>query len=166
MSGSKKSVVVKVAEADEMRGHLQAIELVALAVESLFAMFVYHYVTRLERIGCTCAMDGWRTYIQWYALGIFMVVIVKLAIMLSGSQQAYRMFSLIVAPVTLVFTVVYVVYVIRYINRLRREKCACSATVSRATIYVIAIIEAVLMAIVGLGVLAAVVAVRVGKSEG
>lgn len=148
--------------------HLRVVELTSLAVEALFAMYLYHYVTRLERIGCECSEDRTRTYIRWYALVLFAIVLVKLVLMLTGSDSMYIAFSAVMAPLLLVSTIVYVIYVIKYIHRLRREKCACSATVSRTVIYVYAIIQAIGCALVALRLLslAIVLVIAVARRKG
>lgn len=135
---------------DGVRSQLQVIEIASLSLQALFALILYHYVTRLERIGCECAQDNTRLFIQYYSLALFAVVVIKMAILLTGSESTYLAFSAVMAPILLVSTVVYVIYVIKYINRLRREKCQCSATVSRTVIYVYAIIQAIGFAYVAL----------------
>lgn len=148
-----------------MHSHLRVVELTSLGLQALFAMYLYHYVTRLERIGCECSADRTRTYIQWYSLALFGVVVVKLALMLSGSEAAYTAFSTIMGPILLIASVIYVIYVIRYINRLKREKCACSATVSRTVIYVYAIIQAVMCAFLALTLLSIIIVLFMGTSK-
>lgn len=142
---------------EQIRSHLKVVELSALGVYALFALFLYHYVTRLERIGCECAMDNTRDFIKYYALGLFGVVVVKLALLVAGADEAYRAFSVVVGPIMMVATVFYVVYVLKYINRLRREKCACSDTISRSVIYVVGIIQAIIYASLALILLASII---------
>lgn len=148
-----------------MHSHLRVVELTSLGLQALFAMYLYHYVTRLERIGCECSADQTRTYIQWYSLALFAVVVIKLALMLSGSEAAYTAFSTIMGPILMIATVIYVIYVIKYINRLKREKCACSATVSRTVIYVYAIIQAIMCAFLALTLLSIIIVMFMGTSQ-
>lgn len=157
LSGMESMKMGDTSDVVSAHGQLKVVELSSLVLQALFALFLYHYVTRLERIGCECAIDRTRTYIQYYSLGLFAIVVIKLALYLSGSESTYIAFSAIIAPFLFVATVVYVIYVIKYINRLRREKCKCSATISRAVIYIYAIIQAIMFAYLALVMLSMII---------
>lgn len=122
----------------------------------IYATYVHHYVTRLERIGCDCATDFRRTYIQWFTLALIVIGIVNITLRLTSGDRGLAVLSLFLSPLMFVGTLLYVVFVIQYINRLRREKCSCSEGIARAVLYIITIINVTLACLLALVILYAV----------
>lgn len=122
----------------------------------IYAIYVHHYVTRLERIGCDCAIDFRRTYIQWFTLALVIIGIINVTLRLTSGDVGLAILSMILSPVMFVATLIYVIFVIQYVNRLRREKCTCSEGMARAILYIITIINVTLACLMALVILYAV----------
>ena len=100
---------------------------------------VLNYLVRLERIGCKCAMDWRRTYMMVF-LGLS--VLFAIVTMVSGAKP-----PLPIAIVWPTLGFVYVVCVLQYVHRLKKEKCACSESVFRDVMEVLAYLYVLLLAI-------------------
>lgn len=132
------------------------IAIASVAASVIYATYIHHYVTRLERIGCDCATDFRRTYIQWYTLALIVIGIINVSLRLSSGDVGLSILSMVLSPIMFVATLIYVVFVIQYINRLRREKCACSEGMARSILYIITIINVTLACLLALVILYAV----------
>lgn len=110
-----------------------------LACSVLFNVYIHHYVVRLERIGCRCAMDYRRTYIQWYTLIWIALCVVNITLLLMGTMMPPYM-ALLITPITSVATVFYIVFVLQYVSRLYKEKCDCSKSLARPVLTLVTII--------------------------
>lgn len=159
--------------ADSRRQHAeQSIDWVAIAsvaASVIYATYIHHYVLRLERIGCDCATDFRRAYIQWFTLALIVIGAVNIALRLTGGELGLTLLSMILSPVMFVATLIYIIFVLQYVNRLRREKCLCSEGITRAILYIITIIHVTLASLLALvmlfGVLTAVASAK-GRGTG
>lgn len=129
------------------------IAIASVAASVVYATYVHHYVIRLERIGCDCAVDFRRTYIQWFTLALIAIGITNIALRLTGGDLGLAILSMVLSPIMFVATVIYVVFVIQYINRLRREKCLCSEGMARSILYLVTIINVTLACLLALMIL-------------
>lgn len=137
----------------------------SIVVSIIYATYIHHYVVRLERIGCDCAMDYRRVYIQWYTFALIIFGIINIALRCIGGDAGLAVISVILSPVILVATVIYICFVIQYVNRLRREKCHCSEGMTRAILYLVTIIYVILACLISLIALYSVLT-EVGSSKG
>lgn len=140
------------------------IGLTSIAASIIYATYIHHYVIRLERIGCDCATDFRRAYIQWYTLALIVIGIINVALRITGGDLGLSIVSMVLSPIMLAATIVYVVFVIQYINRLRREKCRCSESIARAILYIVTIIHVTLLCLLALVFLSMVLA-QVGRKK-
>lgn len=119
--------------------------LFALLVSLLLNVYIIEYVRRLERTACECAVDWRRRYaVVYLAILIAYEVVITL---LSFTRPALAA-SLIAAlsPFLLVALVLYLVFSWQYVERLRREKCACSAELARDVWRLVLVIQIALLA--------------------
>lgn len=120
-------------------------------------IFVLVYLRRLESIGCECAMDFRRTYIQVYliislinagVIGLFTLATGTQIMQAAESTHTALVIGLSVWSVIMFIAgVVYIVFAMQYIHRLRNEKCDCSRSVTRDVWEVVLYIKIALMAL-------------------
>lgn len=115
-----------------------------------YATYIHHYVTRLERIGCDCAADFRRTYIQYFTLALIVLGIINISLLLMNNRTGIATVSAVLSPVMFIATIIYAIFVIQYVNRLRAEKCRCSEGMARAILYIVTIINVTLACLVAL----------------
>lgn len=137
----------------------------SIVASIVYAIYIHHYVVRLERIGCDCAMDFRRTYIQWYTLALVIIGIINICLRLAGGNVGLAAISMVMSPIIFFATIVYIVFVFQYVNRLRREKCYCSDTMARAILYIITIIYVTLVCLLSLVALY-IVLTEIGSAKG
>lgn len=103
-------------------------------------VLILHYLLRLERIGCQCALDWRRDYILFY-LGL-LVVLSLVNLFFSPYVASMFQFSMFVLGLF------NVAFTLQYVHRLKEEKCACSLSVYREVMYVLAVVNAFLYGLV------------------
>lgn len=92
----------------------------SLVVVALFAWF-YHYLDKLEKIGCECALTKTRTLLM-ASIGVIVVLrLIDVVFPLPGLAQLLLSFA----------SVAFVVLAFTYINKLKKEKCKCSESSTR-----------------------------------
>lgn len=103
-------------------------------------LLILRYLLTLEKIGCKCAMDWRRDYIMFY-LGL-LIVFSLVNLFLTPDVIPLLQSSMFVLGV------LNVVFVLQYVHRLKKEKCECSASVYREVMYILAVINAFLYALI------------------
>jgi hypothetical protein len=131
-------------------------DLISYVVGTTFPIINIYYLYSLERLGCQCSLTAKRTYIL--AFNIFIVGYSLFAIAMGGGNGVlsffnkhpwlYMIFFLIV-----IATIVNLAFTIEFVNDMKRENCACSDSVFKDIMYVIAIIQAVTWSILGVVIL-------------
>jgi hypothetical protein len=114
-----------------------SMQYVSLAIGVALQAGILNYLVRLERIGCACAMDWRRTYMI-----VFLIMSILISIFTVASGTKAPMALAMALPV---FGLLYIVFVLQYINRLKKEKCECSASVFRNIMEVLAYLYVLLM---------------------
>lgn len=132
------------------------VAIASVVTSVIYATYIHHYVVRLERIGCDCAIDFRRIYIQWFTLALIIIGVINIALRLTGGDVGLAVLSMVLSPIMFVATLLYVIYVIQYINRLRKEKCTCSEGMARSILYIVTIINVILACLLALVILSAV----------
>jgi hypothetical protein len=112
-----------------------------LTLGTILPILVLTWVRRLESIGCTCSDDWRRTFLKGYAIYHVTLIAVSIALLL-----IFRRFFAISGVIAWVLAIVYVVSALQYIHRLKKEKCACSEDVRREITWIVAWIQAGLLA--------------------
>jgi hypothetical protein len=100
-------------------------------------LFIIKYLLDLEKTGCKCAMGWKRTYILGFTIAIILYGI--LAPFLEGGLLVLVKLAFAIA------SIVFMWAVITYINALKKEKCECSASMSREVLFYWAILWALLI---------------------
>lgn len=129
------------------------IGVLSVAASVAYATYIHHYVTRLERIGCDCAADFRRTYIQYFTLALIIIGVTNISLLLMNNRMGIAAISAVLSPIMFIATIIYAVFVIQYVNRLREEKCKCSEGMARAILYIVTIINVTLASLMALVVL-------------
>lgn len=130
---------------------------VAGIVSILLFAYIVTFLIKLERTGCKCAMDWRRTYILWYC-----VYTVALATMVIFNPHNTSI-SLALAPITFILGILFIVFTFQYVHKLKNEKCACSDDLARTIMYLIAIIDASVFAVIGLQIITFSVMAAIAK---
>lgn len=133
---------------------------ISQVITIILFVYILTYLVQLERTGCECAQDWRRNYIVFYAIFIIILAVYDLSVLVLHKDPLSHiaMLGMFRAPVVLVLGVVFVVAAIQYVNRLKREKCACSDTYARLILLIVAIIDAAVFSILGLLMLASAIA--------
>jgi hypothetical protein len=124
--------------------------MLSLAIMMVYNAWIYHYVSHLERVGCPCAMDWRRTYIQGFTGASVVVSVIYLLSILSNHPGVLRVTHALTAPFIGIGAILMVIFVLQYVHRLKEEKCLCSQAAARDVMYIVAIINAIGYAILGL----------------
>lgn len=106
------------------------------------AFFVWFlvYLTKLEKIGCECALTWKRKFIMAYFFFALTINIVLLVIPGLGT-------SLILSGLVVVFAFAFLIVTIQYVTELKRKKCECSEDFARTVLFYYAIVSAITFAI-------------------
>lgn len=123
--------------------HLDGIHKLAAIITIILFVYLLMFLVKLERTGCECAKDWRRDYIIFYCVYVIVIAISQFFMQWSNRMQ------LAVAPLTFAFGIFFVVFTLQYVHRLKREKCSCSDEVGRVVLYLVAAIDAVVFAIIG-----------------
>ena len=108
------------------------ISLILVVIQAL----IVHYLMRLEKIGCECAMDWRRNYIMFF----FVITILYVASAFFISRETLPILQVIIT----VFGLLNVVFTLQYVHKLKKEKCECSVSIYREVMMVVAIFNAVM----------------------
>jgi hypothetical protein len=136
-----------------MRDYSYAISpTIGIALSSIIVYYLYS----LEKLGCQCSLTGKRTYILGFnsALIAFNAFILLMG-GIEGVVALYKKFPVLyIVPVAiLVGTIANVIFTLEFIDEMKRKGCACSDSVYRDIMYILAIFQAVTWSILGLVIL-------------
>lgn len=118
----------------------------SLIVSIILFIYIISFIHRLETIGCMCAEDWRKTFILFYSIYIITVY----AIILFRNNTTI---GIILSPLTFGLSIMFIIFTLQYIHRLKNEKCTCSNTLERAILYLVAAVDAVVFAVMGIQVL-------------
>jgi hypothetical protein len=112
-----------------------------------------YYLHSLERLGCQCSLTGKRAYILGFNL--FTIALGLFSIFIGGNKALSRIFLTypLLYIALLVATLVNVAFTIQFVNEMKRENCACSDSIFKDVLYVLALMQAITWSILGLVVL-------------
>jgi hypothetical protein len=122
--------------------------------------YILTYVMKLERTGCECAKDWRRDFIVAYSIIVIAFAAYDLAVIVFHKDPLSHvgLINMVRGPILLILGIIFVVATIQYVNRLKREKCACSEDTARLVLFIVAIIDAAVFAVAGLLLLSAAIA--------
>jgi hypothetical protein len=117
----------------------------------LLLIVILTYITRLETIGCACAVHSNRDFIKSFTIISLVFLLLSSFISIADVYDNFgETIAILAAVVTIVFYVIFVVYIyltFEYVRFLINEKCKCSEGISRDIIMVGTMIELVLFVI-------------------
>ena len=119
---------------------------------ALSSVIVY-YLYSLEKLGCECSLTSKRTYILGF--NSFLIAYNLFALLIGGVQgiaALYQKFPVlyIVFLLLIAGSVTNVIFTLQFIDEMKRKGCACSDSVYRDIMYILAIFQAVTWSILGL----------------
>lgn len=114
----------------------KGIGLIIAVVFLIIQVLIIHYLLRLEKIGCKCAMDWRRSYIIFF---MFFSILYTLSIFFIN-RDALPILQMLMT----VLGLMNVVFTLQYVHKLKKEKCECSASIYREVMMVVAIFNAIL----------------------
>lgn len=130
--------------------HIVPMTTLTATLRCIVLLVIFDYVRKLEKTGCACSADWRRTYIMYYTLiSVIYDVLVLTSIYLGwGFTKFMTLFGL--APLIYFGTsVVFIIAAFQYVNRLKREKCACSEAAGRTILQLISWFYVILWAVIG-----------------
>lgn len=109
----------------------------------LTTLYIYllNYILKLEKIGCECSAGWRRDFIKYYLILFFFILLITIAF---WRNKFINTFSYIIFPIINIFFV-YVVF--EYVQKLKQEKCACSAGIERNVLEIFNYIQIILLTI-------------------
>ena len=108
----------------------------------LINVIIIYYLYNLTQIGCTCAMNYKRTYILCYTIFIIISGIIVLIFHPKSIFMVYGALPLIILGI------INIIYTIQYVDDLKITNCACSESIIRTMMYILAYINALSYSIV------------------
>jgi hypothetical protein len=103
---------------------------VTMIVIALYGWFL-HYLLKLEKTGCECALSWRRDYIMIF---IVIAIVHKLIYLLYPSIRRMMPIQLLMA----VLTVLFIIFTLQYIHHLKKVKCECSQDSARQVLEIYA----------------------------
>ena len=119
-------------------------------INIIFMAYILTFLFKLEQTGCECASDWRRVYIIIYC-------VYKIAFSLL-QYLSFTTVMLMLGPINFALDLLFIVFTFQYVHRLKREKCSCSEDLGRTILYIVAAIDAAMFVIIGLGILANIIA--------
>ena len=114
---------------------------IGIALSSILVYYLYS----LEKLGCQCSLTGKRAYILGF--NSFLIAFNLFVLVMGGTEgiiALYQKFPILyLVPVLLIAgSVTNVIFTLQVIDDMKREKCACSDSVYRDIMYILAILQA------------------------
>lgn len=122
----------------------------------LLYLYLLNYIYKLERIGCECSADWRRNFIKYYIITIFVLVI---ASFFMGPNIKY------LAPLTFAANIVFIIIIYQYVNKLKREKCACADGTERKVLEYFNYAQIIMLAIAILNLIVKLISIKVAYSR-
>ena len=117
--------------APKMPAWMPASMLVMQLISLAWSLFVLYVVTRLERIGCKCALDWKLDFIRNFTMFIvFWISLCILAGLVSPAALLHPAFQAVGFVVSILSLVVLVI-ALTYISQLRAVHCTCAESTAR-----------------------------------
>jgi hypothetical protein len=123
-----------------------------VAIITLYGWFL-HYLLRLEKTGCECALSWRRNYIMIF---IVIAILHKFVNLMYPSVRNTASIQIIMAIMTLLF----IIFTLQYIHHLKKVKCECSEDSARRALEIYAWVMVVMQVLVFfLGIFAALIVI-------
>lgn len=96
--------------------------------------YIFVYILKLEKIGCECALDWRRTFIQYY-------IIVLVLVALSQIANIFTTLPIIVKICLLFGSIAFITITFLYVRDLKKKKCECSDETARDVLEIVNYIQ-------------------------
>ena len=128
-------------------------DIISYVVGTAFPAMTIYYLYSLERLGCQCSLTAKRTYILGFNL--FLIAYWLLTIAMGGPNSVVSLhmkypWLWLGYLLFVIGLLVNVAFTIEFVNDMKRENCACSDSVFKDIMYILSIIQAISLSIVGL----------------
>ena len=105
----------------------------------IIASLIIYYLKRLETIHCNCALNYKHNYILYFTSINLLFALTNFAF---GKVFFVQMLLTFVSIPLVIAAIVNIIFTIQYVNELKRDNCACSESIYREIMYILAIINA------------------------
>ena len=131
-------------------------KLISYVIGTTFPIINIYYLYSLETLGCQCSLTAKRNYILGF--NFFIVAYSLFTIMMGGPNNVLSFYNkypwlYVILFFMVIGTVVNLAFTIEFVNDMKQKKCACSDSVFKDIMYVVAIIQAVIWSILGVVIL-------------
>jgi hypothetical protein len=114
-----------------------------------FMLLTYSYIDKLEKIGCSCSEDKYRSFIKGYSLFVvvylFITMIMPPSFIANTFGDAGLWAVMVIRPIFSLLSIVFIALAIVYLRKLTLTKCKCAEDVRREVLYIYYIVEIVLI---------------------
>lgn len=117
----------------------------------LFA-YIITYLRKLETIGCKCALDWKRNLILFFAFYTIITLTIDI-VLLATNHPPLILFVNLLAPIHILLSIIFVIVTLKYTHQLKQSNCNCSEDIGRSILYIVALIDATIFALVGILIL-------------
>jgi len=101
---------------------------------------VYTWIVKLEKTGCECSKDWRRNFIHFYVI-FNMILVVSSIILLFFKGVVIMDVVPLLGFASAALALTFVIVTVQYVQRLKREKCACSEDTRRNVMYIWALVQ-------------------------
>jgi hypothetical protein len=105
-------------------------------------LFIFNYIISLEKIGCECSKSWQRDYIKY-----FIIVIMIMLILSTFEIFSFKTTHPVIVGLYFIATIAFIIITYYYIQKLKVEKCECSAHVARDVLEIVNYIQMFLIAL-------------------
>ena len=138
---------------------LYGVYILSSVIGVLLFSYILTYLKKLETIGCKCALDWKRNYIIFYCIFTISISLIDLFLLVTRKTQLMNL-MMIMVPINIVLSILFVVTTLQYTHRLKREKCNCSEDLGRTIMYIVALVDAAVFAVAFLMILISIIRLR------
>ncbi len=126
---------------------------IAMIIALILNAFLLNYIFRLETMGCECAKDWRRDYIQYYLIFMVIYILVQFWLLMKDDMSSFVTFTVAMNLIMFVLGILFVVFALQYVHKLKVAKCECSEDFARDVLQIVAIIDAIVYGIKALNIL-------------
>ena len=117
-----------------LRNQIDNFKHFSLLLVLIFHLFVYNYVTNLERIDCDCSKNWQRDFVKYYSL---LAIVVSASLFITGLSGSGGRLPILFTSLLSFFGLINAFILFFYTKKLMRcdAKCECSGGMVRSAIH-------------------------------
>ena len=107
---------------------------------------IIYYLYHLEKIDCKCSLTFQRNYIFYYTIFVFSINLLTICF-----QNKLKDLAFVILPISILLIIagiINIVYTIEYVEAMKKQNCNCSDSIIRDLMFIIAILQICVWAIV------------------